>query len=50
MICNVSFTSTDLYGAIGVKAFVTGHLLVRPACDISSSRPDFLRTLRAVTV
>ena len=31
----------DLYGAIGVKAVVTRHLLVRLACGISSSRPDF---------
>jgi hypothetical protein len=31
----------DLYGAIGVKAVVSRHLLVRLACGISSSRPDF---------
>jgi hypothetical protein len=31
----------DLYGAIGVKAVVSRHLLVRLASGISSSRPDF---------
>ena len=31
----------DLYEAIGVKAVVKGHLLVRQTGDISSSRPDF---------
>ena len=31
----------DLYGAIAVKGLVGGHLLVRPICDISLSRPDF---------
>jgi hypothetical protein len=37
----VCFRPRDLYGAIGVKGVVTGHLLVRLACDISLSRPDF---------
>jgi hypothetical protein len=31
----------DLYGAIGVKAVVTGHLLVRLAGGVSSSQPNF---------
>jgi hypothetical protein len=31
----------DLYGAIGVKAVVSRHLLVRLAYGISSSRSDF---------
>ncbi len=35
------FPPMDLYGAIGVKGVVTGHLLVRLARDISSSRRSF---------
>ena len=31
----------DLYGAIGVKAVVIGHLLVRLAGGVSSSQPNF---------
>ena len=30
-----------MYGATAVKGLVGGHLLVRPICDISLSRPDF---------
>src|SRR5271165_6914072 len=37
--CNPS--AWHLYEAIGVKAVAKGHLLVRLAGDISSSRPDF---------
>ena len=41
-ICKVMpIAPSTLYGAINVKAAVTGHLLVRLAGDISSSRPDF---------
>ena len=48
--CRSAIRPVDLYGAIGVKAFVEGHLLVRLAGDISSSRPDFPGTMRAVAV
>jgi hypothetical protein len=38
---NGSNPPQDLYGAIGVKAVVTGHLLVRLAGGVSSSQPNF---------
>jgi hypothetical protein len=37
-------------GRLLSRLFVMGHLLVRPGCDISSSRPVFARLLRAAAV
>jgi hypothetical protein len=37
-------------GRLVSRLFVMGHLLVRPGCDISSSRPVFARLLRAAAV
>jgi len=37
-------------GRLVSRFFVMGHLLVRPGCDISSSRPVFARLLRAAAV